>query len=253
VGEAICVALSRILPERSSPQVYKLGSPNTVIGFDEAGQMWMDQGVDVRASDASATQGIDGWGSMCSGLGNLVLATAEEAESRFPVINLGRELTTDTGGAGRWRGQPGTLNVKKVLEPTTAVAWMVSKRHPLRGLRGGDDAAPYANRFLVGTPEEYEIENAVQAQLPAGAVIAYQYGGGGGFESPLLRDPELVKEDALDEYVSVDAARQRYGVVLRGSLESGDLEVDASATESLRRKLGAEFEAQDAEARSGTS
>jgi N-methylhydantoinase B len=253
VGEAICVALSRILPERSSPQVYKLGSPNTVIGFDEAGQMWMDQGVDVRASDASATQGIDGWGSMCSGLGNLVLATAEEAESRFPVINLGRELTTDTGGAGRWRGQPGTLNVKKVLEPTTAVAWMVSKRHPLRGLRGGDDAAPYANRFLVGTPEEYEIENAVQAQLPAGAVIAYQYGGGGGFESPLLRDPELVIEDALDEYVSVDAARQRYGVVLRGSLESGDLEVDASATESLRRKLGAEFEAQDAEARSGTS
>ena len=34
--------------------------PNAVIGFDEQGQMWMDQGVDVRASDASATEGIDG-------------------------------------------------------------------------------------------------------------------------------------------------------------------------------------------------
>ena len=42
---------------------------------------------------------------------------AEEAESRFPVLNLGRELTTDTGGAGRWRGQPGTRNVKQVLAP----------------------------------------------------------------------------------------------------------------------------------------
>jgi N-methylhydantoinase B len=236
VGEAICVALSSILPERSSPQVYKLGMPNAVVGFDEQGQMWMDQGVDVRASDASATQGIDGWGALCSGLGNLILATAEEAESRFPVFNLGREMTTDTGGAGRWRGQPGTRNVKQVLEPVTAVAWMVSKKHPLRGLAGGDDAGPYENRFLVGTPDEYEIENAVAAQLPANAVLAYQYGGGAGFGDPLLRDPEAVREDVLDEYVSVKAARERYGVVFEGSLEVLDLAVDAAATEALREE-----------------
>jgi N-methylhydantoinase B len=240
VGEAICVALSQILPDRSSPQVYKIGMPNAVIGFDEQGQMWMDQGVDVRASDASATRGIDGWGAMCSGLGNLILATAEEAESRFPIINLSREMTTDTGGAGRWRGQPGSRNVKKVLEPFTAVAWMVSMRHPLRGLRGGDDASPYSNRFRVGTPEEYEIENSVQAQLPADSVISYQYGGGAGFESPLLRDPEAVKEDVLDEYVSPAAARERYGVVLNGSVEDFDLEVDLEATSELRQQLARE-------------
>jgi N-methylhydantoinase B len=239
VGEAICIALSQILPERSSPQVYKLGMPNAVVGFDAEGRMWMDQGVDVRASDASATLGIDGWGSMCSGLGNLILATAEEAESRFPVLNRGRELTPDTGGAGRWRGQPGTLNVKQVLEPVTAVAWMVSQRHPLRGLRGGEDAAPYSNRFLVDTPDEYEVENAVSAQLPAGAVLAYQYGGGAGFESPLLRDPESVREDVLDEYVSVEAARERYAVVLTGSVEDFDLAIDEAATRELRERRAA--------------
>jgi N-methylhydantoinase B len=237
VGEAICIALSEVLPERSSPQVYKLGMPNAVVGFDERGQMWMDQGVDVRASDASATQGLDGWGAMCSGLGNLILATAEEAESRFPVLNLSRELTPDTGGAGRWRGQPGTKNVKQILKPAMAMAWMVSKKHPLRGLAGGADAAPYGNRFLVGTPEEYEVENAVQAQLPAGAVTAYQYGGGAGFGSPLERDPQHVLEDVLDEYVSVAAARERYGVVLTGSLEALDLAVDDAATKALRVKL----------------
>jgi N-methylhydantoinase B len=240
VGEAICVALSGILPERASPQVYKLGMPNAVIGTDAAGRMWMDQGVDVRASDASATRGLDGWGAMCSGLGNLILASAEEAESRFPVLNWSRELTRDTGGAGRWRGQPGTLNVKQVLEPVTAMAWMVSRRHPLRGLCGGDDASPYRNRFRVGTPEELEVEGALTAQLPAGAVMAYQYGGGGGFESPLLRDPEAVREDVLDELVSVAAARERYGVVLRGSAEDGDLAVDAEATRALRERLAAE-------------
>ena len=243
VGEAICVALSEILPERSSPQVYKLGMPNAVVGFDERGQMWMDQGVDVRASDASATEGIDGWGSMCSGLGNLILATAEEAESRFPVLNISRELTPDTGGAGRWRGQPGTENVKQVLEPVTAVAWMVSQKHPLRGLCGGDDAAPYGNRFLVGTPDEYEVENAVNVQLPADTVLAYQYGGGAGFESPLMRAPEAVLEDVLDEYVSREAARERYGVVFRGSLSAFDLAVDDAATRTLREKMAAGSEA----------
>jgi N-methylhydantoinase B len=198
--------------------------------------MWMDQGVDVRASDASATQGIDGWGSMCSGLGNLILAEAEEAESRFPVLNLSRELTIDTGGAGRWRGQLGTKNVKQVLEPVTAVSWMVSMRHPLRGLCGGDDAGPYSNHFLVGTEDEYAIENSVQAQLPAGAVLAYQYGGGAGFESPLLREPEAVLEDVLDEYVSIEAARERYGVSLRGSLEALDLVIDWDETKRLREQ-----------------
>jgi N-methylhydantoinase B len=239
VGEAICIALSEILPDRSSPQVYKLGMPNAVIGFDAAGEMWMDQGVDVRASDASATQDFDGWGAMCSGLGNLILASAEEAESRFPVVNLSREMTTDTGGAGRWRGQPGTRNVKQVLEPFTAVARMVSIRHPLRGLAGGDDASPYSSHFLAGTPDEYAIENSAQTQLPAGAVLAYQYGGGGGFGDPLLRDPEAVREDVLDEYVSVGAARARYGVVLTGSAETCDVEIDREATRALREELAA--------------
>ena len=240
VGEAICIALSQILPDRSSPQVYKLGMPNAVIGFNERGEMWMDQGVDVRASDASAARGIDGWGAMCSGLGNLILATAEEAESRFPVLNLSRDMTPDTGGAGRWRGQPGTKNVKQILKPAMAMAWMVSQKHPLRGLQGGDDAAPYGNRFLVGTPEEYEVVNAVQAQLPAGAVTAYQYGGGAGFGPAPLRDPQQVLEDVLDEYVSVAAARERYGVVLAGTLENLDLAVDEAATKALRTGLARE-------------
>jgi N-methylhydantoinase B len=117
---------------------------------------------------------------------------------------------------------------------------MVSIRHPLRGLRGGDDAGPYGNRFLVGTPDEYEVTGSVAAQLPAGAVMAYQYGGGGGFESPLRRDPELVREDVLDEYVSLEAARDRHGVVLTGSVEEGSIEIDHDATKALRERLARE-------------
>jgi N-methylhydantoinase B len=174
---------------------------------------------------------------LCAGLGNLILATAEDAESRFPVLNLSRELITDTGGAGRWRGQPGTRNIKQVLEPVSAMTWMVSRRHPLRGLCGGDDAAPYSNIFLYGTKDEFEVENAINAQLPAGAITAYQYGGGAGFEDPLLRDPQAVREDVLDEYVSIDAARERYGVILTGSLDDWNVDIDIGKTAQLRAQM----------------
>jgi len=239
ITEAVCVALSQVVPERSAPQVYKIGMPNAVIGFDSRGQMWMDQGVDTRSMDASAVQGVDGWGSSCAALGNLLLSEVEDAEPRFPIINISREMVTDHGGAGQWRGCPGSLNVKQVLEPTLAIAWMVSETHPLSGLCGGEDASPYTNRFLVGTQDEYKVHLSVRAQLPAGAVIAYQHGGGAGFGPALQRDPEAVRDDVLDEYVSVPAARDKYGVVFTGTLANYDLAVDAAATAALRARLAA--------------
>jgi len=237
ITEAVCIALSQVAPDRSAPQVYKIGMPNAVIGFTKTGQMWMDQGVDARSMDSSAVQGIDGWGSSCVGLGNLLLSEAEDAESRFPIINLNREMTRDAEGAGQWRGLPGSLNVKKVLEPTFAMAWMVSSAHPLRGLCGGDDAAPYENRFEVGTEREYKIELTARAQLPADAVIAYQHGGGAGFGPALQRDPEAVKDDVLDELISIERARDKYGVVFTGTVENYDLAVDVAATAALREEL----------------
>ncbi|TCU58134.1 N-methylhydantoinase B [Novosphingobium sp. PhB57] len=237
ITEAVCLALSNVAPQRSAPQLYKIGMPNAVIGFDEAGTMWMDQGVDCRSMDVSAVPGIDGWGSCPVSLGSLILSEAEDAETRYPILNISREMTTDAGGAGQWRGAPGSLNVKQVLQPVTAMAWMVSADHPLRGMCGGEDAIPYSNRFEVGTPNEYRIEQTAQAMLPTGAVIAYQHGGGAGFGPPLARDPEAVKEDVLDEYVSIEAARSRYGVILKGSIEEYDLEVDHDATAALRRNM----------------
>ncbi len=238
ITEAVCLALSAVVPERAQPQLYKIGMPNAVIGFDANG-MWMDQGVDCRSMDSSAVQGIDGWGSCPASLGNLLLSEAEDAEARFPILNISREMTTDGGGAGQWRGSPGSLNVKQVLSPTMAMAWMVSADHPLRGMCGGDDAIPYSNHFEWGSPGQYKIERTAQAQLPQDAVIAYQHGGGAGFGPALKRDPKAVKEDVLDEYVSLDAARSKYGVVLTGSLEDYTLEVDHAATEALRQQMGA--------------
>jgi N-methylhydantoinase B len=63
-------------------------------------------------------------------------------------------------------------------------------------------------------------------------VVSFQQAGAGGYGDPLEREPARVLDDVLDEYVSVEAARADYGVVLTGS--GADLRVDEDATRRLR-------------------
>ncbi len=49
---------------------------------------------------------------------------------------------------------------------------------------------------------------------------------------------EAVKEDVRDEYVSIEGARDDYGVVVKGDpwIDPEGLEVDHEATEELRER-----------------
>jgi N-methylhydantoinase B len=64
-----------------------------------------------------------------------------------------------------------------------------------------------------------------------GDVISIRTAGGGGFSSPMERDPARVAYDALLGKVSYREARERYRVVLT---EEGV--VDRIATSALRRQ-----------------
>ena len=57
--------------------------------------------------------------------------------------------------------------------------------------------------------------------------------GGGGWGDPLERDPEAVRRDVRDEYVSIAGARADYGVVVSGDPETDPegLVLDLEATE----------------------
>ena len=59
---------------------------------------------------------------------------------------------------------------------------------------------------------------------------------GGGWGDPLQRDPERVKCDVRDGYVTIEGAARDYGVVVVGDPERDPegLDVDAEETERLR-------------------
>jgi N-methylhydantoinase B len=172
--------------------------------------------------------------------GNLIRATAEINESIFPVRHLWRDYETDSGGAGEFRGNCGSLYRKQVLVPATIYTYVVGKRYPMPGIAGGH--AGSSNRLVARAGGEHAFEVADKADYIAhagGECYEYHYGGGGGWGDPLARPPAQVLEDVLDEYVSPAAARRDYGVVLTGSLDDLSLAVDGQATERLRAEMRA--------------
>ena len=72
-----------------------------------------------------------------------------------------------------------------------------------------------------------------------GALFRYITNGGGGWGPPLERDVGAVLRDVRDEYVSIDAARRVYGVVIVGdpNRDPEGLLVDREATAALRAEL----------------
>jgi N-methylhydantoinase B len=242
VGEAIAKALGHIIPERSCPQIYKMGMPTVIFGTHPVtGKMFIDHSVDTFAAYCGAVKGQDGWGAMNVSFGNLIRATAEINESIFPHRQMARDYAPDTGGPGRWRGCPGSLYVKTLTAPATVYAYVVGRKYPMPGIAGGKNGMPNEMRCRVGSKQEFLAEGPSR-QVPhqAGESYAYRYGGGGGWGDPLERDPEKVKEDVLDEYVSMRGARYDYGVVLTGSVEELDVEIDWQATRELRAQIRAE-------------
>jgi len=133
--------------------------------------------------------------------------------------------------------------VKALTAPATVYAYVVGRKHPMPGMAGGKNGMPNEMRCRVGSKQELVAEGAAR-QIPhhAGESYAYRYGGGGGWGDPLERAPEAVREDVLDEYVSMRGARFDYGVVLTGSVEELDVSIDWPATRELRAQMRADRE-----------
>ena len=78
--------------------------------------------------------------------------------------------------------------------------------------------------------DDFPNAKVLVAQLKPGDAFRISSGGGGGYGPPHLRPTEDVAEDVRQGYVSVQAAAERYGVVV----DPQTFAVDRAATEKLR-------------------
>jgi N-methylhydantoinase B len=154
----------------------------------------------------------------------------EFLELGYPVRLLAYGVVTDSGGAGRYRGGCGILREYEILaEEATFGIRIDSVKNPPWGFDGGMCGGVGRVWINRGLPDERELPPLSDGhKLKRGDILRIETGGGGGRGHPFDRPPEEVLEDVRGGYVSEDAARRLYGVVIRADA------VDARATEALR-------------------
>ena len=159
----------------------------------------------------------------------------EATEAKNPIIVEHRELRQDSGGAGKFRGGLGVSNEVRMRRPATIDAHVERTICAPWGLDGGKDAL--ANRIFIrrddGAVEIYPTGKIKPTEIGKSDGFTVETAGGGGFWNPLERPAEKVLADVRSGYVSLEAARREYGVVIRQ--EGRRFDLDVSATAEMRR------------------
>src|SRR5215469_1348232 len=247
---------------RPAPMRWWMTFPMTVIDtvFKALGDALPDKVIAGHHADlcVSLVHGIDpkdgkfflahmgplggGWGAklsedgvsatVCINDGDTHNSPREQLEAKYPLLIERYALIEDSGGAGQHRGGLGCETVIRALTDVTMNA-SIDRAHCLPwGLHGGLEGT--GNQVLLRRDGEWDRERVnakvLTVEIRKGDAYALRSGGGGGFGSPLDRPAEQVREDVLQGYVSLPAARDYYGVVL----DPDTLEIDAAATAEER-------------------
>ncbi|MDO8476333.1 MAG: hydantoinase B/oxoprolinase family protein [Candidatus Rokubacteria bacterium] len=194
---------------------------------------------ELAAGGMGARPRKDGIDAIETDVSNCMNIPVESVEMGFPLRIPRAGLWTDSGGAGQFRGG---LGLEKVFEATTTDV-MVSHRGERFasapwGLHGGAPGRCARAFILRKDGRREELPSKKMIVLHAGDQLWEYIAGGAGYGDPLDRDPELVLSDVLDRKVSLEAAREAYGVVLMPEGGALDELGTKECREALRRQRG---------------
>lgn len=235
--DAVRLAFEQAAPERVSASWGHTNGCN-MAGWDtRSEEEYVTMVLATLISGAGATPIQDGWhacGPLCCH-GALSSGDVELLEHIYPVIIHRYSLMTDSGGAGRFRGGSGTCwEVEPIDKPMTFIMFGEGRRLPTLGAAGAHstliDSKVGRVEFNRGNDVEVMRKNVI-ATINPGETAANMNPGGGGYGDPFDRPVEKVVWDVKNALVSLEGAREDYGVVIR---DEQSLEIDASATSQLR-------------------
>ena len=161
----------------------------------------------------------------------------EDLAVHLPMICDRYELRDDVmPGAGRFRGGIGVVKKQRIL--TNGFITHECDRHedvPWGIFGGGEGQCGAVEIYNAARPDDITDMPAKFAGLRVseGDVMAFYGPCGGGYGNPLERPAEKVLEDVLDDFCTVEHAREAYGVVVDLDTET----VDLPATEALRSRM----------------
>jgi N-methylhydantoinase B len=168
--------------------------------------------------------------------GGILAQDYEMFEIHDPHFLIKHEYLPNSAGAGRWRGGLG-VETEFVLngEDVMGVAFGDGVEEEARafGFFGGKPGSRNEIRLTYpdGCERRAKTKEIIRG-IPRGTVFRQLAGGGGGYGDPRERPAELVAADVRSGVVSIEAAREDYGVCI----DPDTLAIDGARTASLRRR-----------------
>ena len=153
----------------------------------------------------------------------------EVFENKYPVSIFNYGFRKDSGGTGKFRGGCGLYREYTINADGFVSLWFERSVTPAWGLFGGKDGIGPNVNIKSHDEKEKNLLKANGLQVKKGVVLTTYTGGGGGFEKPFERNPENVLNDVINKYVSIEKARDHYGVVI-----DEDLQINKEGTFKLR-------------------
>ena len=180
-------------------------------GFDEVRREMMIAAATPLPVGMGATAEGDGATLMHLVIAHSRLPSVELLEAKSPFIRLETwEITPDSAGPGKYRGGLGwkvSYRLQRdaifmtAIERTKVASW---------GQGGGLSGA--TNRLILNYPDGRTVPTTkiTDIPLPQGTLTEVYCGGGGGYGSPLERDPKAVLNDLRLGYITEQKAREHY-------------------------------------------
>jgi len=228
--DLVIKALAPVMPERAAGAHYGDSMVVSIAGLDPRNDNEFFFMIEPTTGGWGASQERDGESSLINNVnGSFKDIPVEVFENKYPLRLLSYGIREDSGGIGKHRGGNGTYREYLVQADSDLFLWFERSETTAWGIFDGQDGL--APNVFVQRPGEDTLEvlkiNGIKVQ--SGTVIKSLTGGGGGYGKALSRDPAAVREDVIDGYVTLEHAREAYGVVINESLE-----VDDAATAKLR-------------------
>jgi N-methylhydantoinase B len=220
ISNVVMGAFAKALPERVMAQDCGSVAVSVFSGTrPESGKRWFAGGGTITGGWGGRYES-DGPSALDVIISNISNTPVEALEMDFPLMVDRYELAPDSAGAGRYRGGFGLRRDMRTLVPVEVA--VRAERHALapQGLFGGLNAAPGSFMLIRtnGTKERLRCRQAGISMEPNDILTALTPGGG-GYGPPAERDPALVADDLLNGLISLDKAREDYGVIVDKALE----------------------------------
>lgn len=238
-SDAILKALSKAIPQRVT------AGWNRMLAFAISGKdprrntPYVDILFNALKGGSGATYGVDGYDhiGLINCAGGILAQDPEMFELTTPHLLLKHEYVTDSGGAGQWRGGLGVETIFKIYgEDVIGVVFGdgVDEEARAFGLFGGKQGA--LNHLELIYPDgsiHIPRSKDVIRGIPKGTIFHQIAGGGGGYGHPFKRPIEKVLKDVRNGFVSVEKAKEEYGVVI----DPITFKIDEEETTALRNRV----------------